>query len=83
MERVFLLISRDFYVRNGILRQTGDCCLVFADVLDARYVRDRRRAIEASLQNVDEQYDAILDKFIITRPNGSKIELEIAEAKVR
>ena len=84
MEKVFLLIERYFYVRNNTLVQTGDNFTVFKDWVDASDARDEMRALEKRIfEGTQEEYDAVLNKFIITKPNGSKIELQLVNCSVR
>lgn len=81
--RIFILIERRFYVRDGVLQQTGDTITSFFSYDAAVELREDIIKMDVIGTGCTECYDDFLNQVTLTRPNGSKVELEIQESTVK
>lgn len=80
--KILLLIERCFYVRDGVLQQIGETLKSFRSYASASSCRKEIITFNIVGLGCTLSYDDTLDRYTLTRPNGSKVELEIQESLV-
>lgn len=78
--KTFILIERRFHVREGVLQQVGDTLNSFRSYESASSFRMEIITFDTFGLGSTKSYDVTLDRYTLTRPNGSKVELEIQES---
>lgn len=80
---IFILIERRFYIIGGVLQQVGDTLSSFRSYDDAAILRNEIIRFDIMAAHSAMYRDDFRDSIILTRPNGSKLELEIQESLVK
>lgn len=81
--KIFILIERRFYERDGVLQQIGETINSFFSYDSALKLREELIKFDTTATGSEENYDPYSNRTTLTRPNGSKVELEIQESLVK